>query len=66
MGEHRPRLAAKFHAFKTKAERDAFVERNEKAEAFTKRELRSLCLGTSVENFKRDVEWAEVNCENAA
>ena len=57
-------MAARLHAFKTKAERDAFVDRNAKAEAFTKRGLRSLCLGATVENFAFDVRCAESDAGN--
>ena len=58
-------LAAKFHAFKTRADRDAFVAKHDKAEAFTKRGLRALNLGASVVDFEENVRFAECDCDNA-
>ncbi len=57
-------FAARFYAFKTRTERDAFVAKNDKAEAFTKRGLRALSLGSSVANFEESVRYAECCCDN--
>ncbi len=53
-------IACRFHAFNTKSERDAFVDRHSNAEPFTKKGLRSLSLGTSVQNFNDSVKYAEL------
>lgn len=57
-------IACRFHAFKTKAERDAFVDRHFNAEPFTKKGLRSLSLGTSVQNFNDSVRYVETTADN--
>lgn len=57
-------IACRFHAFKTKAERDAFVDRHANAEPFTKKGLRSLSLGASVQNFNGSVKYAELLVDN--
>ena len=56
--------ACKFYAFTSKKERDSFVESNHTAEAFSRRGLRGLSLGSSVENFDFDVRSAEVDADN--
>jgi hypothetical protein len=53
-------LACRFYAFTTKRDRDAFVNCSFNAEPFTKKGLRSLSLGTSVQNFNDSVKYAEL------
>lgn len=58
-------IACRFHAFKTKAERGAFVNTSTiTAQPFTKKGLRSLSLGTSVQNFNDSVKYAELLVDN--
>ena len=57
-------IACRFHAFETKAERDAFVNCSFNAEPFTKKGLRSLSLGTSVQNFLESVRYVETTADN--
>lgn len=57
-------LACRFHAFTTKRDRDAFVNCSFSAEPFTKKGLRSLSLGTSIQNFNDSVKYAELLVDN--
>ena len=57
-------IACRFHAFTTKRDRDAFVNCSFNAEPFTKKGLRSLSLGSSVQNFNDSVRYVEITAEN--
>lgn len=57
-------IACRFHAFTTKRDRDAFVNCSFSAEAFSKKGLRSLSLGTSVQNFNDSVRYVETTADN--
>ena len=61
-------VACVFHAFHTRKERDAFLVRSTQccrnAGAFTKKGLRSLSLGSSVQDFEENVRYAETTADN--